>query len=81
MGNFHQKQEIGKVHSFKTPTEDGFVGDFVDLRGNQIRLIIKDAPRCTDKIGFCKNGGTCEKGVCKCKDGFSGVQCDEGEVG
>ena len=80
IGNFHQNSAKTVVYAFKEPTEPGFLKDFVDLNDNLIQLVITDAPRCTDQAFFCKNGGECIDGLCKCKSGFTGVQCENGKV-
>lgn len=80
IGNFHQNSAKTIIYAFKEPTEPGFVKDFVDLNDNLIQLLITDAPRCTDQAFFCKNGGECVDGLCKCKSGFTGLQCENGKV-
>ena len=80
VGNFHQIATKTNVYAFKVPTEKDFVTDFVDLHNNVISLVIKDAPRCTDKPFFCKNGAVCKDGICKCQSGFTGIQCESGEI-
>lgn len=51
-------------------------------RFNRSQLLISDINEC--ETSPCKNGGTClnqQVGCsCKCKDGYSGEHCEEGDV-
>lgn len=43
----------------------------VIIIGEQIEI---DSPDCFTSDD-CKNNGTCDKGICKCLDGFNGPNC------
>lgn len=49
---------------------------------NRSQLLISDVNECESSP--CKNGGTClnqQAGYsCKCKDGYSGDHCEEGDA-
>ena len=56
---------------------------FLELNSfNLSQLLISDVDEC--QLSPCKNGGTClnqQAGYsCKCKDGYSGEHCEEGDA-